>query len=133
MLSGVPFVGVRRGLRLESVHDVAACACDVDGNVLLALGTIYEPVFLRSAAKPFIAAAGVRAGVVERFGFDDRELAVMSASHNGEPYHVDAVRAILAKDRRNGRRFAMRRACPLVSACRAGSGRRRRASDGAAQ
>ncbi len=97
MLSGVPFVGVRRGLRLESVHAVAACGCDVDGNVLLALGTIDEPVFLRSAAKPFITAAGVRAGIVERFGFDDRELAVMSASHNGEPYHIDAVRDILAK------------------------------------
>ncbi len=82
---------------MESVHSVAACACDVDGNILLALGTIDEPVFLRSAAKPFIAAAGVRAGTVERFGLSDRELAVMSASHNGEPFHLDAVRSILAK------------------------------------
>jgi L-asparaginase II len=97
MLSGVPLVGVRRGPRLESVHAVAACACDVDGNVLLALGTIDEPVFLRSAAKPFITAAGVRAGTLERFGFDDRELAVMSASHNAEPFHIEAVRGILAK------------------------------------
>jgi L-asparaginase II len=79
------------------VHAVAACACDIDGNVVLALGTIDEPVFLRSAAKPFITAAGVRAGTVERFGFDERELAVMSASHNGEPFHVEAVRGILAK------------------------------------
>jgi L-asparaginase II len=97
MLSGVPLVGVRRGSRLESVHAVAACACDVDGNVVLALGIIDEPVFLRSAAKPFITAAGVRAGTIERFGFDDRELAVMSASHNGEPFHIDAVRGILEK------------------------------------
>jgi L-asparaginase II len=97
ILSGVPLVGVRRGPRLESVHAVAACACDADGNVLLALGTIDEPVFLRSAAKPFITAAGVRAGTIERFGFEDRELAVMSASHNGEPFHIDVVRAILAR------------------------------------
>jgi L-asparaginase II len=97
MLTGVPFVGVRRGPRLESIHAVAACACDVAGNVLLALGSIDEPVFLRSAAKPFITAAAVRAGIVERFGFDDRELAVMSASHNGEAFHVDAVNRILGK------------------------------------
>jgi L-asparaginase II len=97
VLSGVPFVGVTRGPRLESIHSVAACACDVRGKVLLALGSIDEPVYLRSAAKPFITAAGVRAGVIERFGFDDRELAVMSASHNGEAFHVEAVRAILAK------------------------------------
>jgi len=97
MVSGVPLVGVTRGPRLESVHAVAACACDVEGNVLLALGTIDEPVFLRSAAKPFITAAGVRAGTLDRFGFDNRELAVISASHNGEAFQVDAVRAILAK------------------------------------
>jgi L-asparaginase II len=97
MLVGVPFIGVTRGPRLESVHAVAACASDAAGNVLLALGSIDEPVFLRSSAKPFITGAGVRAGTVERFGFDDRELAVMSASHNGEPFHVDAVRGILAK------------------------------------
>lgn len=97
MLRGIPLVGVRRGERLESVHAVAACACDVRGNIVLALGSIDEPVFLRSAAKPFITAAGVRAGTLERFGFNDRELAVMSASHNGEPFHIDAVRAILAK------------------------------------
>jgi len=97
VLSGVPFVGVRRGPRLESVHAVAACACDVDGRLLLALGSIDEPVFMRSAAKPFIAAAGVRAGALERFGFDERELAVMTASHNGEAFQLDAVRAILEK------------------------------------
>jgi L-asparaginase II len=97
MLSGIPLVGVTRGERLESVHRVAACASDAAGRVALALGDIDEPVFLRSSAKPFITAAGVRAGTVERFGFDDRELAVMSASHGGEPFHVAAVRAILAK------------------------------------
>jgi L-asparaginase II len=97
MLFGIPLVGVSRGLRLESIHAVAACASDVEGNVVLALGAIDEPVFLRSTAKPFIAAAGVRAGMLERFGFDDRELAVMCASHTGEPFHVAAVKAILTK------------------------------------
>lgn len=97
MLSGIPFVSVTRGPRIESVHAVAACACDVAGNVVLALGDIDEPVYLRSAAKPFIAAAAVRAGAAERFGFDDRELSVMTASHNGEPFHVEAVRSILGK------------------------------------
>jgi L-asparaginase II len=97
MLFGVPTVTVTRGSHIESIHDVAACACDVHGEVLLALGAIDEPVFLRSSAKPFIAAAAVRAGAVERFALDDRELAVMCASHNGEPFHVNAVRSILAK------------------------------------
>jgi len=97
MIEGVPFVAVTRGERIESVHAVAACAATAGGETLLALGAIDEPVFLRSAAKPFIAAAVVRAGAAERFGFDDRDLAVMSASHNGEPEHVAAVAALLEK------------------------------------
>lgn len=96
-LSGIPAVAVTRGPLVESVHAIAACACDVRGNVVLARGTIDEPFFLRSAAKPFIAAAAVLAGAAERFGLDDRELAVMSASHGGEPFHIEAVTSILGK------------------------------------
>jgi L-asparaginase II len=97
VLSGVPLVGVTRGDRFESIHAVAACACDVDGTVVLALGTNDEPVFLSSSAKPFITAAGVRAGTAQRFGFDDRELALISASHNAQAFHVEGVRGILTK------------------------------------
>jgi L-asparaginase II len=96
-LAGVPMVDVWRGERVESTHAVATCACDDAGTILLEHGTIDVPVFLRSAAKPFIAAAAVRAGVVERFGLDAHEVAVMSASHMGEPRHLATAAAILAK------------------------------------
>ena len=96
-LAGVPAVAVRRGTRVESVHHVAACAADVDGEIVLRVGTVETPVFLRSSAKPFIAAASVHAGVLEEFGFGERELAVMCASHNGEPGHVELVAAMLER------------------------------------
>jgi L-asparaginase II len=96
-LAGIAVVDVTRGERVESTHAVAACACDDVGSVLLERGTIDVPVFLRSAAKPFIAAACVRAGVVERFGLDAREIAVMCASHSGEPLHIATVTSILRK------------------------------------
>lgn len=90
-------VDVVRGARIESTHAVAACACDPAGTVLLEAGTIDVPVYLRSAAKPFIAAAAVRAGVVERFGLTQPELAVMCASHTAEPRHLATAASILAK------------------------------------
>ena len=96
-LAGVSAVAVRRRGRVESVHQVAACAADVDGTIVLKVGTVQTPVFLRSSAKPFIAAASVRAGVLERFGFGERELAVMCASHNGEPAHVELVVSMLER------------------------------------
>jgi L-asparaginase II len=96
-LAGVSAVAVRRGGRVESVHTVAACAADVDGAIVLKVGTVQTPVFLRSSAKPFIAAASVRAGVLERFGFGECELALMCASHNGEPAHVELVASMLER------------------------------------
>jgi L-asparaginase II len=90
-------VEVTRGDLVESIHQVAACAVDAGGSVHFRAGDIDVPVFLRSSAKPFIAAAAVEAGVVERFGLEQREVAVMSASHHGEPFHIEAVRSILRK------------------------------------
>ncbi len=90
-------VEVRRGALVESVHRVAACAVDAAGVTIYAAGDVDAPVYLRSAAKPFIAAAAIEAGAREAFGLDGREVAVMSASHVGEPMHVRAVRSILQK------------------------------------
>ncbi|HEY2554140.1 MAG TPA: asparaginase, partial [Candidatus Cybelea sp.] len=90
-------VDVTRGGSVESVHRVAACAADATGRVQFEAGDVEAPVFLRSSAKPFIAAAAIQAGVAERFGLEPREIAVMTASHAGEPFHVAAVESILRK------------------------------------
>ena len=96
-LDGDLFVEVRRGPRIESRHRVAVCAVSISGRTLFETGTVDTPVFLRSAAKPFIAAASVRAGVIDAFEFDDRELALMCASHAAEPEHIETVLSILGK------------------------------------
>ncbi|MGH7661242.1 MAG: asparaginase [Vulcanimicrobiaceae bacterium] len=96
-LEGVPMIDVLRGRCLESRHRIAACAVNASGRTLLEFGTIDVPVYLRSAAKPFIAAAAVRAGAVDAFGFDDAELALMCASHAAEPEHIEGVLSMLRK------------------------------------
>lgn len=95
--AGEAYVGIARGDRIESVHDVTACAVDRSGKVVCAIGQIDVPVFLRSTSKPFIASAILREGTAERFGLEPWEIAVIAASHNGEPYHVAAVESILRK------------------------------------
>lgn len=90
-------VEVTRGELVESFHRVAVCAVDAEDRTVYEAGDVDVPVYLRSAAKPFIAAAAIEAGVREAFGLDDREIAVMAASHFGEPFHVGAVRSILQK------------------------------------
>ncbi|MGH7728622.1 MAG: asparaginase [Vulcanimicrobiaceae bacterium] len=88
---------MRRGARVESVHAVAAAAVDPRGTLALALGSIDLPIWLRSTAKPLIAAEIVRSGAADGYGFDERELAVICASHGGEPGHVAAVQSVLRK------------------------------------
>ena len=97
LIDGIPLVAVLRGALVESVHDVAGYAAGADGVTLLSFGSVDSPIYLRSAAKPFIAAAALAAGVRERFGLEQREIAVMAASHSGEPFHLTAVRSILHK------------------------------------
>jgi L-asparaginase II len=90
-------VNVTRGPLVESVHRIAACAVDASGRVVLATGNVDLPVYIRSAAKPFIAAEVVASRAADRFGFGDEDLAVIAASHNGEPRHVARVRDILER------------------------------------
>jgi len=87
-------VEVRRGGAIESEHHVAAVVVDGDGHLLERYGD--EPAtFWRSSAKPFQAWPWVARGVVDRFGWDGPEVAVMCASHAGADEHVALVRAML--------------------------------------
>lgn len=97
VLTGEPFVEVTRGGLVESVHHVAACAMNAAGEVIFSLGDVDIPVYLRSSAKPFIAATAIAAGARERFGLEPPEIAVMAASHTGQAFHAEAVRSILRK------------------------------------
>lgn len=90
-------VEVTRGELVESSHRVAACACDARGRVVLESGDIATPVYLRSAAKPFIASTVIAAGAREAFDLNEREIAIMAASHSGQLFHLNAVRSLLKK------------------------------------
>jgi L-asparaginase II len=52
---------------------------------------------LRSSAKPHQCVPLVASGAADRFGLDEREIAVACASHSGEPIHVETVAGMLKK------------------------------------
>jgi L-asparaginase II len=98
---GEALVRVRRGAGVESEHRVAYATTDRGrgGRAHSAGGgTAAYPgprIYARSAAKPFQALAGMRAGVPERFGLRTEHLAMACASHGGSELHVGHVREIL--------------------------------------
>jgi L-asparaginase II len=75
------------------VHLGDVAVCDADGRVVAFAGDPHRALFSRSCTKPL--QASVSLSTMGMADFPDRELAVMCASHNGEPVHVETVRAIL--------------------------------------
>ncbi|SNY92740.1 asparaginase [Cohaesibacter sp. ES.047] len=89
-------VEVTRGMRVESWHLGAIAVVDDAGNLVASIGDIESPVFGRSAIKGLQALPFVESGAVEAFKLDDKAISVACASHNGEPVHVETVKAMLA-------------------------------------
>ncbi|HEX2021810.1 MAG TPA: asparaginase, partial [Candidatus Thermoplasmatota archaeon] len=96
-MSGSARVEVFRGETVESAHRVHVAVVDGLGNVVSSAGDARFMTFLRSAAKPFQALAAVEGGAADRYGLDERELALLCGSHAGEPGHVKLAESILHK------------------------------------
>lgn len=79
---------LREGI-IESVHVAHAVVCDSRGRMLSVAGDAETATFIRSSLKPFQALAVAASGTLERYGLDDRDLAIMCASHRG---HMEQVR-----------------------------------------
>jgi len=92
MASATVLVRVLRSGLEESVHVGHVAVCDVDGRLVAFAGDPHRPVFARSSMKPVQAAVSL--GAIGG-GLGDDLVAVMCASHNGEPVHVAAVRRLL--------------------------------------
>lgn len=90
-------VEVLRGGTVESRHHVSVVVSDAAGRPRLALGDVATPVFPRSAIKVMQALPLVESGAARALGFTTAELALATASHNGEEVHVEGARALLAR------------------------------------
>ena len=88
---------VIRGGEIESVHRGHLVVVDKNYQVVFGVGEYHTRTYWRSAAKPFQVLPMIEAGGVEKFGFNDEEIAVMTASHGGEEKHVERVRNIFDK------------------------------------
>jgi L-asparaginase II len=84
---------IRSGLA-ESVHEVDVAVVDAHGAVVASAGDPDRGLFARSCMKPLQATVSLSLGP---FDWNDREIAVMCASHNAEPVHVQAVRSMLVR------------------------------------
>jgi L-asparaginase II len=91
-VGGEPLAEVVRSGFVESRHSGSVVVLDADGEVTAWAGDVLGPVFPRSSNKPMQAVGMLAAGL----DATPAQLAIISASHRGQPVHIDAVRGVLA-------------------------------------
>lgn len=97
MSSLVPLVETLRGNTVECLHFGALAVSDAEGRLVAAAGNPHWVAFGRSTLKPLQALPVLESGVAWRFGFTRENLALLCASHSGEPMHVAQVQQMLDK------------------------------------
>ena len=93
----VELAHVMRGEVLESVHFGDFVVADTGAAATCVAGEPERYTFYRSSAKPLQALAVIVSGAAERFGFDDREIALCCASHCGSQEHTEIVAGMLER------------------------------------
>ncbi len=90
-------IEVVRGNAVESQHQVMAVVADERGLVSSFWGNVDYLTFPRSAIKPLQALPLVESGAMEKFGLDEKMLALACASHTGEKHHLTSLHHWLEK------------------------------------
>lgn len=93
----VPLVELTRGGLSECVHFGAVAVANARGELLASAGDAAWVGFTRSTLKPFQALPFMQAGGPEHFGFSSAQIAMLCASHGGEPMHVGQVDTMLQR------------------------------------
>lgn len=93
----VPLVIATRGDAVESVYYGSFAVADAGGGLLARAGDGDFPMFTRSTLKPFQALPFVADGGPAHFGFSSAQVALMCASHSGEPRQLAGVADMLVR------------------------------------
>jgi L-asparaginase II len=95
MTSFVPLIETFRGGTLECTHFGAVAVVDTRGRVLAHAGDAHWLSFTRSTLKALQALPFMEADGPRHLQFDQRDVAMLCASHSGEPMHVEQVQHML--------------------------------------
>jgi L-asparaginase II len=94
-VNAAPIVELVRNGFAESVHRGHLAVVDADGTLLAAAGDATAEIFVRSAVKPFQAAASIELAAEAEVSLDAAAVAIASASHAGRSdQQVEAARLL---------------------------------------
>ncbi len=88
---------VSRGPLVENIHRGDVAVVGKDGKLKYYKGDPYKVAYLRSSLKPVQAINVFLSGANEKYNFEDKEIALMCASHYGQDIHKKVIDKILGK------------------------------------
>ncbi|MFE9916263.1 asparaginase [Micromonospora sp. NPDC005553] len=91
---GAPLAEVVRSGFVEGAHRGSVVVLDAAGVAVASAGDVTSPIFPRSASKPMQTIGMLRAGLALT---DPADVALVSASHAGEEFHLARVGALLER------------------------------------
>lgn len=86
-----------RNKHVENVHIGMISIVNERGERVATVGDDEHMTYFRSAAKPIQAIPVFSSTIIEKYGLTEREVALFTASHRGETYHIEALESMLAK------------------------------------
>ena len=93
----VKLVEMLRAELVESTHDGSIAVAASNGDIIYKLGDSERVTYFHSSAKPIQGIAMLETGIVEKFGLDLKEIALMISSHNGENEHIEVLKSLMGK------------------------------------
>jgi len=107
-----------RGEVLENVYFGRICVVNENRNIIHSVGDPETITYYRSASKPIQALPVLALGLHKKYGFSDREVAIMCGSHMGEKIHLETILSMLEKVGLKEEDFIMLPAYPAATADR---------------
>ncbi len=91
-----PIAATFRGGHPENTHYGSFAVVNAQGKLLASAGDTRFPLFTRSALKPFQAMPLI-AEAADALALEEADIALLCASHNGEPMHTERAARLLAR------------------------------------
>lgn len=95
-MNSIPLVKTTRSGVTECTH-YGSIVVVKNNKPILVCGNPYHITPMRSTGKPFFLLPLIEKGGIEKWNLNDKEIAIMASSHNGEKVHRDLVSEILNK------------------------------------
>jgi L-asparaginase II len=91
----VPLVYIYRNNNVEAIHYGSVAVVDENGKLTHCAGDLEMMTMMRSSIKPFQALPLVISGGFDHFNYNEKQLALMCASHDGTDEHREVAASIL--------------------------------------